>query len=290
MIPQKTIAEPCALAGYGLHTGCRVNVLFQPAPPDHGIVFRRIDLPETPPVPAEARYVASTARGTVLARGGAEVHTIEHCMAALAGLDIDNLLIEIDAPEIPIGDGSAIHITDTLISAGIPEQDRPKKVIAPEKALEWRHGGTTLTLSPGRQLRIDAVIEFENTCIGRQEGGFIMTPEVFHGELAPARTFCFVHEVERLREQGLIQGGNLECAVVLGETGPVNGSFRFPDECLRHKILDLLGDSRLAGYAVRGHISAQRPGHAANTAFAADLSRHPTREAAALEPDSENSV
>ncbi|MFM1919215.1 MAG: hypothetical protein RLZZ303_849, partial [Candidatus Hydrogenedentota bacterium] len=242
MANQRTIAEPVSYPGRGLHTGALTHVTFKPAPPDHGIVFYRTDLPGSPAVPASVDNVVDVSRGTTIAVGEARVHTVEHTLSALAGLGIDNLAIEIDGPEPPNGDGSSLHALTNLKKAGIVEQNAEKKYIVVEHPVYYRDDDATLSILPCDEHRISMTISFDHVAIGTQYASFSITEESFEKEIAPARTFCFLREVKMLQEQGLIQGGSLESAIVIGDDQVLNEDLRFPDEFVRHKILDLLGD------------------------------------------------
>lgn len=273
MANQRTIAETVSYPGRGLHTGALSHVTFKPAPPDHGIVFFRTDLPGSPAVPASVDNVVDVSRGTTIAVGEARVHTVEHTLSALAGLGIDNLAIEIDGPEPPNGDGSSMHALTMIKKAGVVEQNAEKRYIVVERPVYYRDDDATLSILPCDEHRISMTISFDHVAIGTQYASFSITEESFEKEIAPARTFCFLREVKMLQEQGLIQGGSLESAIVIGDDQVLNEDLRFPDEFVRHKILDLLGDMYLLGRPIKGHIIGVKGGHAKNVLFSKQIKK-----------------
>lgn len=271
MNKQKTIASEVTFSGVGLHTGSLTTLTLKPAPPDSGIVFRRVDLPGKPEIPADIDHVVDVSRGTTLGIGEARVHTIEHSMAAMVGLGIDNLIVELDAEEIPNGDGSSIPVMTALLKAGIVEQDAEKKYIDVDRPVYYRQDDATLSVFPSDQLRVTMTIAYDHVAIGTQYASFTVDEETFKTQIAPARTFCFLREVRMLQEQGLIVGGSLESAVVIGDEAILNDDLRFPDEFVRHKILDLIGDTFLLGRPIRGHIVGVKCGHEKNVKFAKQI-------------------
>lgn len=273
MANQRTIAEPVSFPGTGLHTGALTNVVLKPAPPNAGIVFYRTDMPGRPAVPASVDNVVDVSRGTTIAVGDARVHTVEHTLSALAGLGIDNIEIELDGPEPPNGDGSAMHVLNMIKKAGIVEQDAEKKYIKVERPVYYRDDDCTLSILPCDEHRISMTIAFDHVAIGTQYASFSINENSFENEIAPARTFCFLREVKMLQEQGLIKGGSLESAVVIGDDSVLNEDLRFPDEFVRHKILDLLGDMYLLGRPIKGHIIAVKGGHAKNVLFSKQVKK-----------------
>jgi len=264
---QKTIASEAAFSGIGLHTGNLTTIVFRPAPPNSGITFYRIDMPGRPAIKADVDHVVDVSRGTTIGINGAKVHTVEHVLAAIAGLGIDNLDIDVDANETPVGDGSAIPFLTTLKKAGLVEQDAERTYIVVEDPVYFRKNDVTITLLPADDLRLTFTISFDHVAVGTQYASFKITPETFENEIAPCRTFCFLREVKTLQDQGLIRGGSLENAVVVGEDGILNDDLRFPDEFVRHKILDLLGDMYLLGRPVKGHVVAVKSGHPTHVEF-----------------------
>jgi len=269
---QRTINSETRIEGAGLHTGATTHVSFQPAPAGSGIRFRRTDLREADDIPADLEHVFSTDRGTSLANGEARVHTIEHLLAAVVAHGIDNITVEVDGPEIPIGDGSFLPFYDAIKSAGVCEQDgaaRTLELSAPVNASG--PAGANYVAVPAPALRISATIEFDHPLIRRQFGSFTLEPGMFARELAPARTFGFMHEAEELYARGLAKGVTLENAIVLNDTGLASGELRYPDEFVRHKVGDVVGDLALLGSRVNAHIIADRPSHAGNLALAREL-------------------
>ncbi len=273
---QRTIAHPVTFEGLGLHTGERGAVTFRPAPVGSGVRFVRIDLPNHPGVdvrPENAHFDPRAGRRTILQQDGVQIHTMEHVLAAVAGLGIDNLVIETSSMEIPEpADGSAEPIARLLLEAGTQEQDRPRRHIKVTKPVRWSEHGVELSAVPHHGYRITFTIDYDHSLIGRQSLTLDINDRTFLEEIAPARTFVLERDLKGLREAGWIKGGRLESAVVVGEQGLLNaGPLRFPDEFVRHKILDLLGDLFLLGGPLLGHVSACRSGHQSHVAFVRQL-------------------
>ncbi len=271
MANQKTIANTVSFSGIGLHTGSLTTVTFKPAPPDTGILFKRVDLPGQPTIPADVDLVVDVSRGTTLGIGEAKVHTVEHALAAMVGLGIDNLIVEMDAEEIPNGDGSAMPVLTTLLKAGTVEQDQPREYIEIDRPVYYRQDDVTLSVLPAEELRVTLTIAYDHMAIGTQYATFTINEQSFREQIAPARTFCFLREVRMLQDAGLIRGGSLESAVVIGDDAILNEDLRFPDEFVRHKILDLLGDMYLLGRPVRGHVVGVKCGHEKNVMFSRQI-------------------
>ena len=271
MDKQKTIAKDVSFSGIGLHTGSLTTMTFKPAPADSGVTFYRTDLPQNPAIQADIDHVIDVSRGTTIGLNGAKVHTVEHVLAAVYGLDIDNIAIELDGPEIPNGDGSAQPFTRVLGEAGLVAQTADRKYITVTEPVFYRQDDVTLSVLPADELRMTMTIAYDHVAIGTQYATFSITPEVFKNELAPARTFCFLREVKMLQEQGLIKGGSLESAVVIGDEAILNDDLRFPDEFVRHKILDLIGDMYLLGRRLKGHVIGVKTGHAKNVMFSKQI-------------------
>jgi UDP-3-O-[3-hydroxymyristoyl] N-acetylglucosamine deacetylase len=264
---QRTIAAAISCVGVGLHTGRRVSLTLRPAQPGHGIVFRRLDLGVD--IPARFDLVCDTRLSTVLGLPGqpaARVGTVEHLLAALAGFGIDNLLVELDGPEIPILDGSAAPFVFLLECAGVQEQERARPIIEIIRTVRAEMGSGFAELRPSRfGFDMALSIEFEAAAIGCQALSLRLGPDSFRRELARARTFALVQDVEQLQSAGLAQGGNLDNAVVVDGARVLNPSgLRMRDEFVRHKLLDAVGDLSLAGAALRGRFVAHRSGHALN--------------------------
>lgn len=265
---QKTIADAATCSDIGVHSGQMVNLTVKPAPINHGIKFVRSDLPNTPCIPARFNKVVDTSLATVLGSQGFIISTIEHLMAALTGLAIDNALVEVDSYELPIMDGSAGPFTRMLKKAGIEDQKAPRCFFEIHKPIELSHGGKFVGIYPADDFRITCTIEFDHPLIRKQEFSTPITPEFFEREIADARTFGFLHEVEYMKKFGLGQGGSLNNAVIVDRNGVLNeGGLRFEDEFVRHKLLDCIGDFSLLGLPIKGHVVAKRSGHQFNHAF-----------------------
>jgi UDP-3-O-[3-hydroxymyristoyl] N-acetylglucosamine deacetylase len=261
---QQTLKAPISCVGVGLHCGQRVRLTFRPAPVDHGIVFRRADLGID--IPARFDRVFDTRLCTVIEHRGARVGTIEHVMAALAGCGIDNAVVELDGPEPPILDGSAAPFVFLLDCAGVVAQDTPRTVLQICRTVRVSDGEGFAELRPGA-IGFDMAlsIDFPSTAIGRQALSLRLTPDSFRQELARARTFGMLEDVDQLRAAGLARGGSLDNAVVVHKARILNpGGLRAPDEFVRHKLLDAVGDLALAGIPLRGRFVAQRSGHTLN--------------------------
>ncbi len=269
---QRTIAREARISGIGLHTGNRCNLVFRPAPADSGILFVRTDLPDAPRIPADVAHVVGLDRGTSLGQDGAKVHTVEHVLAAVTALGIDNLVVAVDANEPPVGDGSALPFFLSLKEAGIVEGERERAVFSLNRPFHYNEGPVQFTLVPSDRFQVTFSIDFDHPLIGHQYASFEITPEVFERELAPARTFGFLHEVEKLKEAGLIRGGSLDNAIVIGDREILNRErLRFPNEFVRHKILDLIGDLSLFGREIQAHVIAHRSGHKTNVKLVSAL-------------------
>ena len=266
---QQTIAQPAEITGKGLHSGRAATLRFLPATAGQGVVFRRVDLPDTPEIPARSENLVHTdlMRRTTLAMGEARVFTIEHVMAATAALCIDNLIIEIDTEEPPFLDGSSLPFTDLLTQEGITVLDTPTQPLVVSRPLAFRDGDAEITALPSDDFRVTFFYTSNEPLLRNQQADFVITPETFAREIAPARTFCFFHEIEQLRTHGLIRGGNLSSSVVIGRKSIINSSLRFEDEPVRHKILDFIGDIALLGRPVQGHFMASKSGHRVHAAF-----------------------
>ncbi len=272
---QRTIAREARLEGVGIHLGAPATVSLHPAEPDAGIVFRRVDLPGAPEIPATLDHVAGTELGTSVGDGDVRILTVEHLMAAVGASGISNLRLDVSGPEIPILDGSFLDFLDAIEAAGMVEQAARARVAALDEPVALRApGGEAYILAPGAGLRITATIDFEHPAIRRQTGSFGGVGPDFRADIAPARTFGFLSEADKLHARGLARGASLDNTVVLDEEGVANdGGLRFPDEFLRHKVGDVLGDLTLLGRRLRGHLVAERPSHAGNIEFARLIER-----------------
>ncbi|MCU0635913.1 MAG: UDP-3-O-acyl-N-acetylglucosamine deacetylase [Gemmatimonadaceae bacterium] len=267
------IRRTAVVEGIGLHFGEPCRLEFRPAPAGSGIAFRRLDLPGTPLVPASIDGAVATDRRTQLGEGDAACQTVEHVLAAVVGAGIDDVEIALSAAEPPIADGSAAPFVQALAAAGRVPTGRPATVLRLLSPVEVTDGASTYRAEPAPALSLDVSINFAHPLVGAQRLGFVPSVERFRDEIATARTFGFVHEVEALRAAGLIKGGSTANAVVLDETGVVDGTLRAPDEFVRHKVLDLIGDLALAGGRVLAHIRADRPSHRGTQALVRALVR-----------------
>lgn len=267
MDTQKTVAEAVSFSGIGLHTGSKTNITFRPAPEDTGIVFIRTDLLEKPAVKIRIDNVSCSIRETTIGiNSEVQIHTVEHLLSAISGLGIDNLYVELDANEPPVGDGSAMPFVDVLKKAGIKEQKESKKVLRLSEPVWVAHDGKMLIALPSNELRISYTIDYNHAILKSQYATYPINEDTFIKEVAFARTFCFLKEVEMLREKGLAKGGSLENAIVIGEEELLN-ELRVPDEFVRHKILDLVGDLCFLEANLKAHIIAIKSGHELNMKF-----------------------
>jgi UDP-3-O-[3-hydroxymyristoyl] N-acetylglucosamine deacetylase len=266
---EQTIAEPLEFSGVGLHSGAEVSMRLLPAPGGSGVVFRRTDL-DNFEIPATGRNVAKVSYATSLMRQGVLISTTEHLLSALIGMGVDNVIVEIDNLEIPILDGSALPYIEAFRRVGIRTQRRKREYIRILKPVEVREGDKFIGVYPGSGYRIDYTIDFPAP-IGRQSTSIDLAAEKYGCYIAPARTFGYKADEQRLRDMGLIRGASEQNAIILGKEGPENGPLRFDDEYVRHKVLDLIGDLALAGHRIEGHVVAERAGHAMHTALVSRL-------------------
>jgi UDP-3-O-[3-hydroxymyristoyl] N-acetylglucosamine deacetylase len=267
MLRQRTLKSLIGASGVGLHTGQKVRMTLRPAPADTGIVFRRIDLTSPVDIPARAELVGDTRMASCLVRDGVRVSTVEHLMSALGGLGVDNAYVDLDAPELPIMDGSASPFVLLIQQAGIEEQTAPKRFLRVMRRVEVRDGDKWARLEPYDGFKLSFSIDFRHPVIERstQSVSVDFAETSYLKEIARARTFGFMHEVEELRESGLALGGGLDNAVVLDEYRVLNAEgLRFADEFIRHKLLDAIGDLYLLGGPLLGAFSAHKSGHALN--------------------------
>ncbi|MCL4814162.1 MAG: UDP-3-O-acyl-N-acetylglucosamine deacetylase [Vicinamibacteraceae bacterium] len=269
MDSQRTLRRAISCAGIGLHSGRKVGLTLKPAPAGHGIRFQRVDL-NGAEIPASVEYVRGVSYATGLAHGEARVETVEHLLAALVSQGVDNVLVELSQPEVPIMDGSAAPFIYLIQEAGTRKLAASRRVLKVRRPVRLEDGDKQMALYPADGFRVTYTISFDHPLIRQQSRTIDLTPDVFAEEIAPARTFGFLKEVEMLRQRGLALGGSLDNAVVLGETGPLN-TLRFDDEFVRHKILDAVGDLALVGAPLCGHLVVERGGHALHTAFGRHL-------------------
>lgn len=265
MLKQKTIAKEALFFGIGVHTGSRTELRFVPAEPNTGIRFVRVDLPGKPEIKADIRNVIGFVRGTTIGNSEVNVHTVEHVLAALSGFGITNLIVEINDKEPPVGDGSSLAYVDMIKRAGVVEQDDVVEVFAPSEVIHVRENDTILVILPYDGFKISYTVSFNHPNLKAQYLSLDINQQSFVDEIASARTFCFYREVEALMNQGLIKGGSLDNAVVIGDNAIfAKEELRYSNEFVRHKMLDLIGDTYLLGMPIRCHIVAIKSGHAAN--------------------------
>ncbi len=279
VLKQKTLAQPIKTVGIGLHSGRKSTLSIKPAPIDFGIQFVRVDMPNAVPIPAHALAVCDTRLASVIQSQGVKVSTVEHLLSACSGLGLDNLLIEVDAEEVPIMDGSAASFLFLIESAGTVEQEAPRKFMVIQKTVEVREGNKLARLEPHFGFKLDFTIDFKHPAVDKTGQRFIVdfAEHAYRSEIGRARTFGFAHEVEALREIGLARGGSLDNAIVLDEHRILNNEeLRYDDEFVRHKILDAIGDLYLAGHPIVGAYTAEKSGHALNNALLRKLLDDPS--------------
>lgn len=294
---QHTLKTSVSMSGVGLHTGNTTNLTIKPAPENYGFKFQRIDLPDSPIIEADVDFVVDTSRGTTLGKNDATVHTVEHILAALVGCDIDNALIELDGPEIPIMDGSAKPFTDAIKNAGKETQNAIREYLILDTNITYEDKAKKVEMLavPSDEYRLTVMVDYNSPVLGTQHASMYNIGE-FNTDISPNRTFCFLHELEQLLEHNLIKGGDLSNAIVIvdqdvtqqkldelatlfkkpsvkiKEKGVLNNvDLQFQNEPARHKLLDIVGDLALVGIPIKGHILAARPGHEGNVAFAKKL-------------------
>jgi len=299
MSNQKTIKKPVSIEGVGLHTGEKVKMTLKPAPVNYGFKFVRTDLEGKPEIEASAQFVTKTERGTVLEKNGVQVHTTEHVLAALTGMDIDNCIIELNAPEPPIKDGSSKYFVEMIEKAGTEEQDAEREEFVIKKVISYVDPETEseILIMPSDHFEITTMVDFGTKVLGTQNA-YLKELKDFKTEIAPARTFSFLHELEMLLKHGLIKGGDLSNAIIFVDkeisdetkellknyfkkddfevksSGILNNlDLQWPNEAARHKLLDVIGDLTLVGTRLKGKVIANKPGHKVNTAFAKKLQK-----------------
>ena len=282
MAYRRTLKRAVGCTGIGLHSGRPVRLELKPAPAGHGIRFRRTDVGVE--IPATLGYLARLDHATTLSRDGVSVDTVEHLLAALFALGVDDVLVEVDAPEIPIMDGSAAPFVILIHEVGLRPHRAARHYLKVVKPIEVVLGGKWARLTPSDQFRITYTIGFDHPLLRRQSAAVRVTADSFAEEIAPARTFGFLREVETLRKNGLALGGSLENAVVIGETGVLNQKLRFEDEFVRHKILDSIGDLSLLGHPLVAHLEASKAGHALHAALARKVMATPEAWALVAHP------
>ena len=303
---QQTISRSASCTGIGLHTGVECTITFKPAPEDYGIRFVRTDIKNCPEIKADIDHVVDISRGTTIEEKKVRINTVEHALAAVSGLRIDNVLIELTSKEPPVMDGSAKDFVEVLLTSGIVSQEHERNVLEIRRAVNYTdpYRDIDIHVIPSDRFRVTFMVEYPLPSLGTQYEAIYNMAEDFAVEVAPARTFCFLSEVEMLKENGLIKGGSLDNAVVLidkrldrseinrlrdlfdieeniitGANGILNGKIlRFRNEPVRHKTLDLIGDLALLGIPIKGHVTAARAGHASNVEFVKTLKREYSQE------------
>ena len=303
---QRTIEKSRSCRGIGLHTGVESTITFHPAPENYGIKFIRSDIKDSPEIKADIDHVVDISRGTTIEQNDVRIHTVEHALAAVTGLRIDNILIELNGKEPPVMDGSAKDFVEALLDGGVVFQNEERKVLEINRAVNYTdyYRDIDIHVIPSDRFRVTFMVEYPLPALGTQYEAIYNMEEDFAVEVAPARTFCFLSEVEMLREQGLIKGGALDNALVIvdkkidkseierlrnlfgieetiihGVNGILNGKvLRFKNEPVRHKTLDLIGDLALLGVPIKGHVTAARAGHASNVEFVKKLKKEYSKE------------
>ncbi|GET46285.1 bifunctional UDP-3-O-[3-hydroxymyristoyl] N-acetylglucosamine deacetylase/3-hydroxyacyl-ACP dehydratase [Capnocytophaga felis] len=299
MVKQNTLAREISLEGVGLHTGQNVKMTLKPAPVNHGYTFVRVDLEGSPVIEADVNYVTNTERGTVLEKKGVRIQTCEHVLAALVGMDLDNVIIELNASEPPIMDGSARYFVEAIVEAGIQEQDAPREEYVVKEVISYvnEETGSEITVIPSEEYQVATMVDFGTKILGTQNA-YLNKLSEFKDDIANSRTFSFLHELEMLLDHGLIKGGDLNNAIVYVDkeiseetmqklkkifnkediSVQPNGildnlNLHYSNEAARHKLLDVIGDLALVGTRIRGKVIATKPGHFTNTQFAKKLSK-----------------
>jgi UDP-3-O-[3-hydroxymyristoyl] N-acetylglucosamine deacetylase len=272
-LKQKTLKKEVVFHGKSLFTGVDVVVRLLPAPPGTGIVFRRVDLPEAPSIAAQTEQVCDAIRCTKVINGDHSVQTIEHFMAAVRASEIDNLMVDIAGPEMPIFDGSSLPFIQMIDQAGVVEQDSPKEIYVLDQPLSWTQGDMHFVALPSDEYRISYTLHYpQSPYLKSQYYSCVVRPETFRDEIAPCRTFTLYQEVAPLIEKGILKHADLQCGVVIDGEKVLNPEgVRFPDEMVRHKILDMIGDFALLGCTFHAHLIAIKTGHAANHTVAKEL-------------------
>ena len=272
---QKTIRKPVSCSGIGLHSGKRVNLKLCPALADSGIVFQRIDLPGKPEIAARVENLVEVNHATTLCKDGAQVQTVEHLMAAFAGLGIDNILVQLDSGEVPIMDGSAAPFIYLLHEAEVLAQSQPRYYLKVNQPVKVEYGDKFVVIYPADEFKVSYFLDFNHPLIRNQHASVICDEETFISKICRARTFGFLEEVELLRKHGLAKGGSLDNAIVIGQYDILNDSLRFEDEFVYHKIMDSVGDLYLLGKPILGHFVGHKAGHALHTQLACRLAQEP---------------
>jgi UDP-3-O-[3-hydroxymyristoyl] N-acetylglucosamine deacetylase/3-hydroxyacyl-[acyl-carrier-protein] dehydratase len=282
---QHTIKRSVSFTGVGIHTGNKVSMTWKPAPVDHGVKFVRTDLDSKPVIEPLIRNVGDTTRWTTISSGNVVLHTVEHVLATFAGLGIDNVLVELDGNEPPVGDGSALPFVKLAQEAGIQPQEGQREVFQPKEPVYVQVGDSVAVVLPADKLQVSCTVYYGKPGLDAQFLSLVIEPETFATQVAPARTFAFFEELHYLMDKGLIKGGSLENAVLIrNETVLATAPLRFRDEFVRHKILDVLGDLALLGRPLVGHVVVVRPGHGANAELTRALAKLAEKQAPVTPP------
>ena len=277
MALQRTTAKESKIEGIGIHTGKLINLLLKPAKINSGIRFIRTDLADRPVIPAMLSSFTIAEKGlrsTSIGKGDAQIHTVEHLLATLSGIGIDNLEVEINGPELPGLDGSASGFVKAIKEAGVKEQDAVRKELHIREPIWVEDKDSMLLILPDVNFKVSYTLDYPTTNFKAQYGHFLINYDTYENEIAPSRTFCLEEEVERLRSMGLGKGASLKNTVVVGKQGIIGGKLRFEDEFLRHKVLDLIGDLYLLGRQIRGHVIAIKSGHSLNIELLRKIAKH----------------
>ncbi len=274
MSHQRTLQTVATCEGIGLHTGQPVRVCLRPAPANSGVVFKRVDLPAAPTIEAKPANIVDVHHATTIGKGGVKVRTIEHLMAAFAGMGLDNVLVELHGEEVPVMDGSAAPFVEIIRKAGLRRQMVPRTYLKVKERLVVEAERRSIQIVPSERLQVIYTMRFDHPLLGEQSVAFDISRDTFIREIAGCRTFGFLKDVEELRRRNLALGGSFDNAVVIGDGGVVNGDLRFRDELVRHKVLDLLGDLYLLGKPVLGTVIAHSAGHLLHTRLVQEIQRH----------------
>ncbi len=277
---QKTLKKEVSFSGIGIHTGYEVNLKFCPAPKGTGIAFQRMDLPSQPIIPATVEYVQETARATTIGIGDAKVHTVEHVLAALSACEVDNIIIQVDAPEPPVGDGSSSVFLEMIESAQVEVQSAMKPILKLSQPVSLSEGGIHMVALPAEEFKISYTLHYPQIkSIGSQYHSLVVNQKNFKEQVGSCRTFALYQELKVLMDAGLIKGGSLDNAVVVDNDAVFSKEgLKFRNEMVRHKILDVVGDLALVGFSFHAHIISICSGHATNVALAKKLLNHLTME------------
>ena len=274
MSHQRTLQTVATCEGIGLHTGQSVRMCLRPAPANSGVVFKRVDLPAAPTIEAKPANIVDVHHATTIGKGGVKVRTIEHLMAAFAGMGLDNVLVELHGEEVPVMDGSAAPFVEIIQKAGLRRQMVPRTYLKVKERLVVEAERRSIQIVPSERLQVIYTMRFDHPLLGEQSVAFDISRDTFIREIAGCRTFGFLKDVEELRRRNLALGGSFDNAVVIGDGGVVNGDLRFRDELVRHKVLDLLGDLYLLGKPVLGTVIAHSAGHLLHTRLVQEIQRH----------------